>query len=236
MFYDRLETDPVIPTTTQPSPSDFMELYQKIVEHGAEEIIVFTVSAAMSGTYQIAKRTGEQMDVPVHVIDSKGPTMSLGWQVLSAARAREDGGGVAEMVEAAKNARATMVQIVCLNSLEFLHRGGRIGTATRLVGSLLQLKPLVRINHETGLVEEAGRARTREKSKDLLWELFFKDMDKDRPMHIAVLHGNALEEAEALEKRIRDAFSPTEIFVQMTGPVLGVNTGPGALALCGYME
>lgn len=236
MFYERLETESSIPSTTQPSPNDFKELYQKVIEQGAEDIVVITVSAEMSGTYQIAKKTGETVGVPVHVIDSKGPTMSLGWQVLSAARARENGGDLAGMLEAIEQARSKMVQIVCLDSLEFLHRGGRIGLATRYVGSILQLKPLVRINHETGLVEEAGRARTRQKSIDLLWDLFFDELDKNKPMRVAVLHGNALQEAEELASRIRTEYDLEELLVHMTGPVLGVNTGPQALALCGYTE
>lgn len=235
-FYERLQTDPVIPTTTQPSPNDFIELYKRIIADGAEEIVVFTVSAAMSGTYQVALKSSEILGIPAHVVDSRGPTMSLGWQVLAAARTRDAGGDVPAMLEAASRARSGMVQIVCLDSLEFLHRGGRIGSATRLIGSMLQLKPLVRINHQTGLVEEAGRARTRKRSIELLWDLFFDALDTHNPMHIAVLHGDALGEARQLADRIVKEFSPLELFIQLTGPVLGINTGPQALALCGYTD
>ena len=225
-FYQRLETDKRHPSTTLPSPADFENVYKNAIARDAQEILVLTVSSAMSGTYQLAKQVGDQMDVPVHVIDSKGPTMSLGWQVLAAARAREVGDSIAEMIAAAERVRQKLAQIVCLDTLEYLHRGGRIGSATKFIGSLLDLKPLVQINHQTGLVEPGGRARTRKKSIDVLVELFFEKLDFKNPLHIAVLHGNALEEAQAL----------AELLINITGPVLGINTGPRALALCGYTD
>ena len=156
-FYQRLETDPRHPSTTLPSPADFEKVYQDAIEGGAQNLLVATVSSAMSGTYQLAKQIGDKMSVPVYVIDSKGPTMSLGWQVLAAARAREAGSAIEGMIAAAERVRQKLVQIVCLDTLEYLHRGGRIGTATKFIGSLLDLKPLVRINHQSGLVEPAGR-------------------------------------------------------------------------------
>ncbi|MFN2110885.1 MAG: DegV family protein, partial [Anaerolineae bacterium] len=235
-FYQRLETDQRHPSTTLPSPADFEQVYQNAIAGGAEQILVATVSSAMSGTYQLAKQIGDKMSVPVHVLDSKGPTMSLGWQVLAAARAREAGSAIEGMIAAAERVRQKLVQIVCLDTLEYLHRGGRIGTATKFIGSLLDLKPLVRINHQSGLVEPAGRARTRKKSIEMLLELFFEGLDRSKPMHIAVLHGNALEEAKVLAERIRQEYSPAELLLNITGPVLGINTGPRALALCGYTD
>jgi DegV family protein with EDD domain len=235
-FYQRLETDKRHPSTTLPSPSDFEKVYKDALADGAREIMMLTVSSAMSGTYQLAKQVGDQMDMPVHVIDSRGPTMSLGWQVLAAARAREAGAAIEGMIAAAERVRQTLVQIVCLNTLEYLHRGGRIGSATKFIGSLLDLKPLVQINHQTGLVEPGGRARTRRKSIDMLMDLFFEKLDLKKNLHIAVLHGNALEEAQALVERIRQEYAPLELLVNITGPVLGINTGPRALALCGYTD
>jgi DegV family protein with EDD domain len=235
-FYQRLETDQRHPSTTLPSPTNFEQVYQDAIAGGANQILVATVSSAMSGTYQLAKQIGDKMSVPVHVLDSKGPTMSLGWQVLAAARAREAGSATEGMIAAADRVCQKLVQIVCLDTLEYLHRGGRIGSATKFIGSLLDLKPLVRINHQSGLVEPAGRARTRKKSIETLLELFFEGLDRSQPMHIAVLHGNAVEEARALAERIRQEYSPAELLLNITGPVLGINTGPRALALCGYTE
>ncbi len=235
-FYKRLEQDKVWPTSTQPSPADFEKVYREAIANGAKEIVVLTVSSSMSGTFQLAEQVGKQMDVPVHVIDSKGPTLSLGWQVLAAARVRELGGDAAKMIHAAARVREKLVQIVCLDTLEYLHRGGRIGNATRFVGSLLNIKPLVQINHTTGEVESCGQARTRKKSIETLVSRFFEQLSPEKPKRVAVLHGNALPEAQALAERIRKEYNPLELLVNITGPVLGIHTGPRALALCGYTE
>jgi DegV family protein with EDD domain len=235
-FYLRLEKDPIRPTSTLPSPADFEKIFLEAIRNGAKDIIVIVVSSAMSGTYQLAEQVGRRMNVPVYVVDSKGPTMSLGWQVLAAARVREMGGTAVNMIEAADRVHNHLVQIVCLDTLEYLLRGGRIGTATRFIGSLLDIKPLVQINHKTGLVEFSGMARTRKKSIDTLVSRFFDQLPKDKPKHVAVLHGNALPEAQALADRIKKEYDPVELLVNITGPVLGIHTGPHALALCGYSD
>jgi len=235
-FYERIEKDPVMPTTTLPTPVEFEKAYKDAIAQGAKEIIMFTVSAAMSGTFQAAKQVADRMGLPVHVVDSKGPTMSLGWQVLAAARVREAGANVYEMLAAADKVRQKLVLIVCLDTLEYLHRGGRIGTATKFLGTLLDIKPLVQINHKTGIVEPSGQARTRKKSIEALIERFFEQVQTANAIHVAVMHGNALEEAQVIAERIRQTYSPKELLVNITGPVLGIHTGPRALALCGYSE
>jgi DegV family protein with EDD domain len=235
-FYRRLEKDPVWPTSTLPSPADFEKVYRDAIENGAKEIVVMTVSSAMSGTFQLAEQVGKNMDVPVYVVDSKGPTMSLGWQVLAAARIREAGGNAAKMIEAAARVREKLVQIVCLDTLEYLHRGGRIGNATHFFGSLLDIKPLVKINHKTGMVEFCGQARTRKKSIEALISHFLEQLSPEMPKRIAVLHGGALADALALADRIKKECHPLELLVNITGPVLGIHTGPRSLALCGYTE
>ena len=237
-FYQRLSTSPRLPTTSQPSVKSFVEYYQAAQADGAREIIVLTVSSAMSGTYQTEQQAAQLVDIPVHVIDSKGPTMSLGWQTLAVARAREAdaGAGPAAIIAAADRVRQTVVQFVYLDTLEYLHKGGRIGNATRFIGALLDLKPLVEINHQTGLVEGADRVRTRRKGIEALYQRFFEKLDRNRPLHIAVLHGGVLDDAVALAERVRQEYQPVELLLNITGPVLGLHTGPRALALCGYME
>ncbi len=235
-FYLRLEKSPVWPTSTLPTPADFEKVYRDAISGGAKEIVVMTVSSAMSGTFQLAGQVGKQMDMPVHVVDSKGPTMSLGWQVLAAARIRQLGGDATKMINAAARVREKLVQIVCLDTLEYLHRGGRIGNATRFIGSLLDIKPLVQINHKTGMVEPCGQARTRKKSIETLINRFFEQLAPEKPKRVAVLHGNALPEAQALAERIIKEYNPLEVLINITGPVLGIHTGPRALALCGYTE
>ena len=235
-FYQRLQTDPVYPSSSHPTPGDFYTLYQRLSAEGVEEIVVITVSSAMSGTYNAARQAAEMIEVPVHVVDSKGPSMSLGWQVLAAARAREAGGDAEAMVEAAEDARSRMVQIVFMESIEYLHKGGRIGHAVNLLGSLLKIRPVVYIDHETGVVEVETAARTRHGGIRALYKGFRKRLDISKPLHVAVLHGGVLEDAQALAQRIREEVKPKELLINITGPVLGINTGPEALALAGYTE
>lgn len=195
---------------------------------------MLTVSSAMSGAFQMANQAAERADIPVSVIDSKGPTMSLGWQVLAAARAREGGKTTAEIIEQVKKVRQNLVQIVAMESLEYLQTGGRIGEAAKWVGTVLKVRPVVAINHEKGVVTPIGLARTHKAMVDMLYRKFFNGLTSTNHLRIAVLHGDALEEAQALAERIRMEYHPEEILINITGPVLGINTGPKALALCGY--
>jgi DegV family protein with EDD domain len=233
-FYRRYQKDTVRPTSAQASVQDFLDAIQTAITRGATEAIVLTVSSAMSGAFQMANQAAERADIPVSVIDSKGPTMSLGWQVLAAARAREGGKTTAEIIEQVKKVRQNLVQIVAMESLEYLQTGGRIGEAAKWVGTVLKVRPVVAINHEKGVVTPIGLARTHKAMVDMLYRKFFNGLTSTNHLRIAVLHGDALEEAQALAERIRTEYHPEEILINITGPVLGINTGPKALALCGY--
>lgn len=235
-FYERLAKDPIRPTTAQAGVDDFLAGIQQAVNMGATGAVILTVSSAMSGAYNMAKTAAELANIPVRVVDSKGPSMSLGWQVLAAARARDNGADLEGIVEAAAKVRANVVQMVAMESLEYLQYGGRIGDAVKWVGNVLKVKPLVAINHESGRVQPIGLARTQASLKNLLYTKFFEHLNGEGKLHLAVLHGNVLDEAQKLVDRIRAEFNPFELIVNITGPVLGINTGPGALALCGYME
>jgi DegV family protein with EDD domain len=235
-FYRRLTKDSRHPSSTQPTPADMEKAFREAIAGGAKEIVMVAISSGMSGTYQLAEQVGRQMEVPVHVVDAKGPTMTVGWQTLAAARVRELGGSALQMVAAAAKARARMVQLVCLDTLEFLHRGGRIGTAKKLIGSLLNLKPIIMVNHQTGTVESLGQERTRKKSIQVFVSRFFEMLGPGKPAHVALLHGDSPDEAGELAERIRGEYAPQELLVNITGPVMGIHTGPRALALCGYTE
>jgi len=235
-FYQRLVSDKQRPTTSQATVGDFLEEIKSAANEGASEAIILTVSSAMSGTYQMAKQAAEQAPIEVRVIDSKGPTMTLGWQVLAAARAREEGATTDEIIDRVTEVREKMVQVVAMQTLDYLQTGGRIGDAAKWVGTLLKVKPVVTINHTTGRVEPAGLTRTYKSLVNMLFNKFFNSIDGGTKLHIAVLHGDTLDEAQQLAERIWDEFDPVELIINITGPVLGINTGPGALALCGYVE
>ncbi|MFL7812780.1 MAG: DegV family protein [Anaerolineales bacterium] len=233
-FYRRLDGSPTIPTTSQPTPESFYQAYKQAREQGAESALVITISSAMSGTYASAQNAAGMIDIPVEVLDSKSNSMSLGWQVLAAARAREGGGGLQEMIQAADQARQSMVYLVTLDTLEYLYKGGRIGGASHFIGNLLDLKPQIYVNHQTGEVEGGRRSRTRRKALQDLFTDFFSRIDPEQELRVAVLHNAAIEEAQALASRIEDELHPAELIISIVSPVLGVHTGPRAVAICGY--
>jgi DegV family protein with EDD domain len=237
VFYERLVAQPeVFPRTSQPNPQDFEKVFQQAKEDGAEEIIAITISSAMSGTIVSARQAAERMDIPVHVYDSKSNSMSLGWQVLAAARARDKGLDSQGIIAAADRVRQKMMYMISLNTLEYLHRGGRIGGAAKFIGQILNLKPTITVNHNTGEVEAGIPARTRKRAIEALFQNFFQRIDKTQPMHIAVLHNHALEEAKQLAERVKTNFNPQELIISIVSPILGVHTGPEAIALCGYTD
>lgn len=235
-FYRRLVSDPVMPTTSQATIADFAGAYRRAVEQGADEIVAVIVSGALSGAIQSATQAKEFVDVPVRIYDSRGATMGLGWQVLAAARARDAGGGAEEIIAAAEAARKRMHLFILLDTLEYVYRGGRIGNASRLVGTMLNVKPMIELDHESGIVEPMGLAMTRRRGLDTLVQKFFACMEPGRPTHVAVLHGDAEADAQALEHRVREEYHPAELVTTITCPILGIHTGPRAIALCGYSE
>jgi DegV family protein with EDD domain len=233
-FYERLKTDDRRPTSSQAGVPDFLAAIEGAAEQGADRALILTVSSAMSGAFRMAEQAAEEAAIPVEVIDSKGPSMSLGWQVLAAARAREAGKDQNAIRAVVDQVRQNLTQLVGMESLEYLQTGGRIGDAVKWVGTLLKVKPLVSINHDSGRVEPASLARTHSAMVKQLLSRFESAMEGKTERHVAVLHGNAPEEAEALAEKVREALDPAELLINITGPVLGINTGPGALALCGY--
>ena len=135
-FYDRLENDPNRPTTSQAGPSVFVKAYQEAADKGYQEILVITISSAMSGTIQSARQAADQSPIPVHIVDGKNNSMGLGWQVIAAARVRDNGGNLNEMLAAAEKVRNNMVYYISLNTMEYLVRGGRMGDAVKFLNSV----------------------------------------------------------------------------------------------------
>ncbi len=235
-FYQRLQADDLRPTTAQAGVGDFLAGIRQAKDQGADQVLILTVSSAMSGAYNMAKKAAEQAQIPVTVVDSKGPSMSLGWQALAAARARDEGADLPEILERVEGVRKRLVQVVAMETLAYLQTGGRIGEAAKWVGAVLKVKPVVSINHEKGVVTPAGLARTQKSSRDMLFKKFTQALGEGEKVRIAVLHGDAEEAAQELAQRVRETLAPDELLINITGPVLGINTGPGALALCGYAE
>jgi len=235
-FYDRLGKDAHHPTTSQPSPQSFLDAYKQAAAKGYQQIVVFAISSAMSGTMESALRAASESPIPVHVVDSRNNSMGLGWQVITAARVREAGGDLQAMLAAAGQVRDKMAYYISLDTMEYLSKGGRIGDAVTFLGSVLKIKPLICVKPDTGTVGASSPARSRKAAIEGLYKQFFKHINPELPMHITVLHNAALAEAQALAERVKKEYNPQEIFISIVSPVLGVHTGKGALALCGFNE
>jgi DegV family protein with EDD domain len=232
-FYARLPKAPVHPKTSQPTPADFV---RPIQESGAEEVVIITISKELSGTFDSAHGAQEMVDMPVHVVDSFSLSMGLGWQVLAAARVREEGGDVEAMIAEAQRVRERLSLLLTVDTLEYLHRGGRIGGAAKLLGSVIQLKPLLGINHATGTLEAVESIRTRAKALRRLVEVTFERVDPARPMRAAVIHAASPDDAQRLLEEVRTRYDPIELISNQITPVLGVHGGPGLVGICAYNE
>lgn len=235
-FYNRLPRESHHPTTSQVTPHQFAQAFRKAAESGAQEVLAITISSAMSGAMASAQEAAKSSPIPVHILDSKSNSMGLGWMLIAAARAREAGGGLDEMISAAKKAQQGMVYYISLDTIEFLSKGGRIAGAVKFLGSLIQIKPLIYVNRETGTVGASIPARSRKGALEGLYKEFFKHFTRGQALHITVLHNNALPEAQALAEKVQQEYAPVEMFITIVSPALGVHTGPGAVALCGYAE
>ncbi len=235
-FYQRLSEGTHRPSTSQPAPAAFLNAYRQAAEGGAEQILVITISSAMSGTIESARCAAQEFGLPVHVMDGKNNSMGLGWQVIAAARARESGGELEAMQAAARQVQEDMVYYISLDTIEYLSRGGRISEAARFLNSILHIKPLIYVRPETGMVGASFPSRSRKSALEDLYKEFFKHINPARPLHITVLHNAALPEAQALAERVQREYAPKEMFISIVSPVLGVHTGPRAIALCGYCE
>lgn len=235
-FYARLPNEKHHPTTSQPTPQMFLEAYRKAAANGAQQVLAITISSAMSGAMASALQAAGESPIPVAVVDGKNNSMGLGWQLVAAARAREAGADLAAMIAAAKQVQEGMVYYITLDTIEYLAKGGRIAGAVKFLSSVIQIKPLIYVKPDQGVVGASIPARSRKGALEGLYKEFFKHFKPGQALHIAVLHNNALEEAQALAEQVQRAYAPKEMFITIVSPALGVHTGPRAVALCGYAE
>ncbi len=233
-FYSRLKTAKVMPTTSQVSVVSFQEIFQGLVDKGFE-VVAILVSSNVSGTIQSAAQAKDLMGSAgqkVNIVDSLSVAMALGFQVLSVARAAEGGANLADCIKLAEKARDHTGVYFAVDTLEFLHRGGRIGSAQRFIGSALNLKPVLAL--QNGKVEGLDRVRTKSKAHDRVLELVMEQAKGKSPIRLATLHANAPEDAKALLARAEQELKPVESIFTEVSPTVGTHAGPGTVGLA-YM-
>jgi DegV family protein with EDD domain len=228
-FLEKLESSSSLPSTSQPSPAAFAEVYDQ-VSADAEAILVMTISSKLSGTWQSAKLGVEtaSTDVPVHVVDSLSASTGLGLQVRRARELIDNRLSIDEIVATLEREAPRYQLIFFADTLEYLQRGGRIGRASMLVGSLLKVKPILAC--EEGVVVPIERTRTRSRAIDGLIELANANQSAVRA---GVLHdGRHPKDLERVLDGIRDLAPDGEVYVNQYGPIIATHVGPGALGIC----
>ncbi|HNO94867.1 MAG TPA: DegV family protein [Anaerolineales bacterium] len=230
-FYSHLKTAKSMPSTSQVSPATMQEIFQGLVEKGTSVLGIF-ISSKLSGTLQSAIQAKDMMGSAgekVTLVDSRSTAMGLGFQAIIAARAAEAGASIEEAASQASSAHERTGVFFAVDTLEFLHRGGRIGGAQRFIGSALNLKPILAVKE--GKVEGIERIRTKSKAHERVLELVAEQVKGKSNVRIATLHANSADDAKSLLDRAAAELSPVETLFTEVSPVVGTHAGPGTVGL-----
>ncbi len=232
-FFQRLQQRFRRLQTSQPSLGEFLEFYRRVQEK-ARSIVSVHVASRYSGVFQAARAAAAELaPYPIEVVDTGTIAMAQGFVAIAAARAAAAGASLAEVVQRARSVVPKVDLIAAVETLEYAVRGGRLAWAARMVGNLLNVKPLVRVqNNEVGIL---GQARSRARAIRQLLDTLAQRAG-DATVHIAILHTGAVEEAQRLKEEILSRFRCAEVYIEPVTPVLGVHAGPGALGLAYYVE
>ncbi len=232
-FYERLRRDPELPTTSQPSIGDFLSVWEPLLDAG-QDVVSIHLAGGISGTCEAARQAHgllleRGLGDRVEVIDGETGCGGLGMLVLAAAAAASSGADQAAVVERVKQARAALRIWFCLDTLEYLRRGGRIGKAQAWLGGTLKIKPILSLEYEIMPVERVRTAgRAFERMVGYAEELHSSGADGWVVQHI-----QAPEQAERLIARCRELFGSEPVFTSEVGPVIGTYTGPGLIGVGG---
>jgi DegV family protein with EDD domain len=231
-FFERLERSPTPPRTSQPAPAAFQEVYERLARE-TDRIVSIHLSGKLSGTLDSARAGAQALEqrCRVELVDSRSVSMGLGMAVLAAARAAREGADLEEAAQAARSVSDRVRIAVLLETLEYLRRGGRIGRAQSLLGSLLHIKPILTVRD--GEAHPLARARTRERALERVYDLAMSQRDIQE---VAVMHATTPEDAERLAARVVAERPHIPVHVGRLGPVIGVHGGPGIVGMAAVEE
>jgi DegV family protein with EDD domain len=232
-FYERLERDPESPSTSQPSIGDFLAAWEPLIENG-QDVISIHLAGGISGTYEAARQahgllSERGLGDRVEVLDSDTACGGMGMIALAACAAARTGADKEAVVARVLEARDAQQIWFCLDTLEYLRRGGRIGKAQAWLGGTLKIKPILSLEHEIVPVE---RVRTAGRAFERMVEYARELNDKGSDGWV-VQHIQAPEQAERLIERCREIFDSEPLFASEVGPVIGTYTGPGLIGVGG---
>jgi DegV family protein with EDD domain len=232
-FWTKLASCPHHPKTAQPSPGDFLKIYQPLVDEG-HEIISIHLSTKLSGTLSSGQVAAQMLPgAKITLVDTRSVTLGLGMMAVEAARMARDGKSVSEIVTRVNEIADRMNILFTLDTLEFLHKNGRVGKAQALLGGLLGIKPILQVDKE-GLVAPADKVRGKSKVIPRTLEIMAERIPAGRKVKIAVLHAQVPDEAAHWLEIISRQYTVVEHFIASIGPVIATNAGPGTVGVCFY--
>ena len=237
-FYALLRQVEKPPTTSAPGPAPYLEAYRKASQR-AKNILCITISTKLSAIFKSANIAANLAkpalpDATIEVLDCNTAAAAQGFVVLAAARAADSGKNLSEVMEIAESVMSRVNLFATLDTLDYLAKCGRVPQASALVNSLLNIKPVFTLNH--GGARTLALPRSIASAIKRMLKLMEQNVTKDQPLHVAVMHADALDKAITLEKRISARFNCCEIFITEFTPVMGVHTGPGLIGAAFYGE
>lgn len=228
-FYARLEREKHLPTTAQPTPHEFAEAIEAT---GADEVIVAAVSSKLSGTYASAVQSAEYVsNQKVYPFDTLGVSMGAAWPIIAGAELAQQGVDVQTVLAEMERVRSEIEMAFVIDTLKYLVAGGRAPAVQGMVGSLLNIKPLLEITE--GKIEVVEKVRGRKRSKRALLDRMVK-WAGDRPLRLGVINANVPDEASEFADMVIERLNVRELEIIELGPVVGILAGPGTLALAAY--
>lgn len=231
-FYKKIERTGIIPTSSQPTPGEILERFRSLAEQGTDIAAIF-ISSAMSGTYSTALSAREQVlqefpNARIEILDSYTNCMALGLQVISAARQAQSGGSLDSVIESAKQVRDRVHFYFVPETLEYLKKGGRMGTASALLGTILNIRPILTVDMKNGMTHLYEKARGTGAAIKRMMQLIEEDHKKRGLREIIVHHINAPQKAEGICELLRERYG-MPVQTCSIGPVIGLHTGLGTV-------
>jgi len=228
-FYQRLRTSDSLPSSTQPSAEEFKEFFKTLSDE-CSGIVSVLASSNISGTVDSAQAARDFVPgLPVKVVDSLFSAMGEGLVAVAAARAAASGKTIDEVVAVAETTRDHTHLLFVVDTLEYLHKGGRIGGAKRLLGTALNIKPI--LHFDDGTIQPLSQTRTKAKGIEELLNITEQRLGSNKMAEAAVVHVDCLEEGRALVEKVKERFGLSSVHLSDVSPVVGTHVGPGALGL-----
>ncbi|MGN7286045.1 DegV family protein [Shouchella rhizosphaerae] len=232
-FYEKLSTEEALPTTSQPAIGMFTELLQELKEEGYTDVVSVHLSTKISGTFQTALSAGEMVEgITLHGVDSEISCAPQGFLARTAAKLALEGTPPENIVTELEKIKAQIRAYFVVHDLHHLRRGGRLNSAQALIGSMLQIKPILHM--EEGLIVPYAKVRTEKKAINHILDMLFDDLAAGNVNEVSVIHANNRAKAMQLKEKIAEQHPSTMIQISYFGPVIGTHLGSGSLGVSWY--